>query len=260
MSISPASVAAASAAWVWIPPLASVTETDQYTIVRAPDYFPHPLSVAAFRPSGPLSAAVAAVLSRAREFGLPELQWIVALGSPAGLADELASHGGSARVTLDVVALDLRARGPDLPPPAADVTVRWATDVATARDNQAVAIAMFGGSMPPEERVAEIAAENAASIPAGRGGRVTAYADGSPVGAGGLELVDGVARLWGGAVVESARGHGVYRALLAARLAYAVRHGATMALVKARTDTSGPILRRAGFAAYGQEPIYHVPL
>ena len=33
-----------------------------------------------------------------------------------------------------------------------------------------------------------------------------------------------------------------------------------MALVKGKIDTSGPILRRAGFAAYGQEPIYDVPL
>ena len=35
-----------------------------------------------------------------------------------------------------------------------------------------------------------------------------------PVGTGGLALVDGVARLWGGAVREEARGRGVYRALL----------------------------------------------
>jgi len=260
MSISPASVAAASAAWVWIPPFASVAKTDEYTIVRLPDYLPHPLSVAAFRPAGPLSDAVAAVLDRAREFGPPELQWIVLLGSPPGLAQQLTDRGGSLRVTLNVLALDLGAGPPDLPPPAADVTVRWATDVATVRDSQAVAVATFGGSVPPEERITEIAAENTASVPAGRGGIVVAYADGSAVGAGGLDVVDGVARLWGGAVIESARGGGVYRALLAARLSYAVGHGATMALVKARTDTSGPILLRAGFAAYGQEPIFHVPL
>jgi GNAT superfamily N-acetyltransferase len=260
MSISPESVAAASAAWVWIPPFASVAKTDEYTIVRLPDYLPHPLSVAAFRPAGPLSDAVTAVLDRAREFGPAELQWIVLLGSPAGLAQELTDRGGSIRLTLGVLACDLRDGAPDLPPPAADVTVRWATDVPTASDSQAVAVATFGGSVPPEERVKEIAAENAASVTAGRGGMVVAYADGSPVGAGGLDVVDGVARLWGGAVIEPARGRGVYRALLTARLSYAADHGATMALVKARTDTSGPILLRAGFAAYGQEPIFHLPL
>jgi GNAT superfamily N-acetyltransferase len=108
--------------------------------------------------------------------------------------------------------------------------------------------------------VAQIATENAGNVPAGKGGAITAYLGGAPVGAGGLEVVDGVARLWGGGVIESARGQGVYRALLAARLEYAVAQGATMALVKARTDTSAPILLRAGFAAYGQESVYRVPL
>jgi hypothetical protein len=30
--------------------------------------------------------------------------------------------------------------------------------------------------------------------------------------------------------------------------------------VKGKVDTSGPILRRAGFAAFGREQIYDVPL
>jgi GNAT superfamily N-acetyltransferase len=89
---------------------------------------------------------------------------------------------------------------------------------------------------------------------------VVAYASGLPSGSGGVTMVDGVARLWGGVVVPSARGQGVYRAVLDARLSYAVAHGATMALVKGKIDTSGPILRRAGFVAYGREPVYDIPL
>ena len=73
-------------------------------------------------------------------------------------------------------------------------------------------------------------------------------------------MADGVARLWGGSVVPALRGLGVYRAVLDARLAYAVTNGAVMALVKGKVDTSGPILRRVGFAAFGQEPHYTVPL
>ena len=87
-----------------------------------------------------------------------------------------------------------------------------------------------------------------------------AYVDGEAAGCGGLALVDGVARLWGGVVVPAARGTGIYRAVLAARMAYAVDHGATMALVKGKVDTSGPILRRAGFDVFGQELVYRVPL
>jgi hypothetical protein len=40
---------------------------------------------------------------------------------------------------------------------------------------------------------------------------------------------------------------------------YCLTHGASMALVKGKIDTSGPILRRAGFTAFGQEPNYDVP-
>jgi GNAT superfamily N-acetyltransferase len=260
MSLSASSVAAASAAWIWIPDNSTVVETDDYTIARLPGYFPHPLRVITFQPAGRLADAVAGVLERAREFGLPEIQWQVLLGSPPGVTEEIESRGGDRRLVLDVLACDLRDGAPKLPPPAVDVTLRWGTDVATARDSQAVGVAMFGGSVPPDDRIEQIVARNAADVPAGKGGNVVAYLDGSPVGAGGLDVVDGVAQFWGGAVIGSARGQGVYRALLAARLDYAAAHDATMALVKGRIDTSGPILLRAGFAAYGQEPIYNIPL
>jgi hypothetical protein len=61
-------------------------------------------------------------------------------------------------------------------------------------------------------------------------------------------------------VIPEARGQGIYRAVLGARLSYAAGHGASMVLVKGKVDTSGPILRRAGFAAFGQEIVYWVPL
>lgn len=61
-------------------------------------------------------------------------------------------------------------------------------------------------------------------------------------------------------MAPSWRGQGVYRAVLDARLSYGVTHGATMALVKGNVTTSGPILRKAGFTSFGQEPVYAVPL
>ena len=59
--------------------------------------------------------------------------------------------------------------------------------------------------------------------------------------------VDGAARLWGGVTLPRLRSRGAYRAVLAERLALAVAHGADIALVKGRIDTSAPILARAGF-------------
>jgi GNAT superfamily N-acetyltransferase len=260
MSLSASSVAAASAAWVWVPENATVVETDDYAIMRLPDYFDYRLSVLTFRPPGPLAAAVGAVLARARSFGLPELRWQVGARDPDGLAQELTARGATVVLTLDILASDLSGGVPALPPPSVDVTLRWATDFATARDGSAVGMTAFGGSLPPDDRIKDNAARDAVAVPAGDGGLLVAYVGGAPAGSGGVTMADGVARLWGGAVIPAARGLGVYRQVLATRLAYAMTRGAAMALVKGKVDTSGPILRRAGFTAFGQETLYRVPL
>ena len=266
MSLSASSVAAASSAWVWIPDNATVVETDEYTILRLPDYFDYQLSVTGFRPAGADGVdgapgeAVDRVLDRARSFGLPEVRWQVRLEDPEGLADELTARGATVAVLVDVLASELKDSAPRLPPPAVNVSIRWATDFETSHDGSAVGVTGFGGALPPNDQIVQNAARDAAAVLAGEGGMLVAYVDGLPTGSGGVTLVDGVARLWGGVVVPSARGQGVYRAMLEARLGYAVTHGARMALVKGNVATSGPILQKAGFTVFGQEPIYSVPL
>jgi hypothetical protein len=260
MSLAMESVVAASNAWTWIPDYATTAETDEYLLVRFPDYFDHPLELLKFHPVGPVEDAIEAALVRARQFGLPALYWFVRLDSPPGVLELLTARGATVDETLDVLARDLSGGVPELPPPTADVRLRWALDVDTARDGWGVDAAVFGGSMAPEERLVGNAAHDAVAFPAGGGGTVVAYVDGAAVGSGGVTMQDGVARLWGGGVREAARGQGVYRAILGARLHYGAAHGATMALVKGRIETSGPILRKAGFTAHGQEVIYRLPL
>ncbi|MFJ5924422.1 GNAT family N-acetyltransferase [Kitasatospora sp. NPDC092948] len=243
MSLTVADVAAAGAAWVWMPDDAEVVADAEYTILRLPDYVAFDLSVVSFTPTRPLSQAVDAVVARARAFGPPTLDWQVLLGAPEGLPAELAARGGQVKLVLEILAADLRAGAPALRPPAVDVSLRWATDTATARNGLAIEAAGFRGELP-----------------AGHGGLLVAYVDGEPVGTGGVAVVDGVARLSGGVVAPAWRRRGIYRSILAARLAYGVTHGATMALVKANPTTSGPILRRSGFTGFGPEPVYAVPL
>jgi len=259
MSLSADKVVAASIAMTWVPETATSEETEEYRLVRLPDCFDPPLRLVRFSPAGPVEPAVAAVLDRARQFGLPELQWTV---QPDGLpvASLLEARGATVAETLDVLALDLSEGAPALPPPALEVEVRWATDLQTISDSTELAAEIFGGSMPPHERLVELANRDSAAVPGGRGGMVVAYAGETPLGTGGVAIAAGAARLWGGAVRPAARGQGVYRATLAARLDYSVAHGATMALVNARVETSGPILRQAGFAAYGRQLSYRVPL
>ena len=82
--------------------------------------------------------------------------------------------------------------------------------------------------------------------------------DGVPVGAAGHVVVGETLRLWGGAVVPSARHTGAYRALLDRRLRAGVEAGCTMALVKGRVETSAPVLLRAGFREYGEVRAYRL--
>jgi GNAT superfamily N-acetyltransferase len=260
MSLSLSDVAAASAAWVWSPDDAEVVKDDEYTFLRLPDYYEFDLSVVSFTPIRPLGTVVDALVERARAFGPPVLDWQVLLDAPAGLTDELAERGGRVKLVLEALAADLSQGAPAMRPPAVDVSLRWATDFATVRDGAAIETVGFGGELPPDERLEEIAAKGAKTVPAGEGGMVVAYVNGEPVGTGGVTIVDGVARLSGAVVVQAMRGQGVYRAVLGARLSYAAAQGATMALVKANPVTSGPILRKVGFTSFGPEPVYAIPL
>ena len=261
-SLDPAAVVAASNAWVWYPPDAEVVRTDDFLLIRFPDTFPQPLQVVRMTPSTDLAAALDGALAEASRFGLPHVEVWVRMDAPEGLDALLAGRGGVPEETLDVLALDLTAGVPDLGQVSApaEVEVRWQTDVATAREAAAVWVDVFGGAVPDDAEIARRAAASAESFARGEEAVAVASVEGRAAGHGGVSVVDGVARLWDGGVRADARRRGVYRAVLRARLAWAVEQGATMALVKGRVETSGPILRRAGFAVFGQERSYLLPL
>ena len=257
MALTPDDVARASAAWLWYPDEAEVLETDDFLMVDWPAWFGSPPSLLRFSPTGPVAEGFARAQAAARDWGHEEMVAWVKLDAPEGLEPLLRQHS-TPKETLDVFALDLTGGAPSSPD--ADVEISWRDDLASSRAFVEVGIAAFEeGTMPADDVLLAYAAEAEADRVAGRGGQLLAHFEGRPAGAAGLTMADGTARLWGGAVVPSARRRGVYRALLAARLEYAVAHGATMALVKGRVETSGPILRRTGFEVYGQERSYVVP-
>lgn len=258
MSPSPEEVATASAAWVWIPDVAVTVETDEYLVVRYPDWFEEPLMLTRLRPRRPAAVVVDEALEQAARLGPPEvLCWVTPDVDP-GVEALLAQRGTPAHA-VDVLARDLVTGGP-APHVPDGVELRWVSDVATLRDHEEVGAEVFGGDLPPADHLEQEAARAALGFATGESGRVVAYREGRPVGSAGLTLTDGVARLWGGAVREQHRRRGIYRALLDVRLAWSVEHGARLALVKGRVETSAPILRRSGFAAYGQERSYRVRL
>lgn len=264
MEPSPARVHAASAAWLWVPSEARVLQAEDYLAVRFPLWFEHPLQLLVVRPrERDVETVLDDALERARTelvdgTGLTELVAWVRLDAPGGLEAALVARGAVLDETLDVLARAL-VDPPDLALPA-DVDVRWANDIETFVDSVHLNADVFGGTRPERAALERLFAGEQAKLRSGGGGAVVAYVDGAPVGTGGITVAGPDGRLWGGGVLPEARGRGVYRALLAARLAYAVAQGCELAIVKGRVETSGPILRRAGFAPYGQERSYRLSL
>jgi GNAT superfamily N-acetyltransferase len=253
-----ASVAAANDAWVWTPEGSAVVEAGEYRLVRFPERFPEQLQVQWVRSARPAEAVLADVVAPALAFGLPEAYVCVKLGAPDGFDEALLGMGAHLVDTADVLALGLPATVavPDFP----GLEVRWVATPEDARDADAVGVVVFGGTGASDDELTRQAAADRVTVAAGTGGTIVAYVDGSPVAVAGVEIVDGVARLWGGAVLAAYRGRGVYRALVAARLTYAAGHGATMGLTRGRIATSSPILRGFGFVSYGQERSYRLAL
>ncbi|TDD61743.1 N-acetyltransferase [Kribbella antibiotica] len=251
-----ATVIAANDKWMGPAPEGSeVVETDEYRLVRLPDRFPDPLQVQWIRSARSADAVLNNIVQRASAYGLSELQVYEKLGSPEGLAEALLKRGAECYDTADVLALALPAELE-----ASELEARWVAELEDVRDANIIASTVFGGPRASDEDLASRLAAYRKQSEAGAGGILVGYVDGVPAGISGLDLVDSVARIWGGAVLDEFRGHGIYRALTAKRLQYAAEHGATMALTQGRISTSSPILKRVGFTSYGQQRSYRLPL
>jgi len=83
-----------------------------------------------------------------------------------------------------------------------------------------------------------------------------ASCDGEPAATASYVAFPRSAYLIGGVVLPAFRGRGLYRALVAARLAHARARGLTLATSHAREHTSAPILERMGFETICRFPMY----
>jgi hypothetical protein len=74
MSLSAEAVIIASSAMTWIPDTAITEETDEYLLVRLPDYFDPPLRLLRFSPAGPVAPAGSGSTSWSGRSGWPARQ------------------------------------------------------------------------------------------------------------------------------------------------------------------------------------------
>lgn len=94
--------------------------------------------------------------------------------------------------------------------------------------------------------------------PGRQGGYLVALLDGEPVANAGYRYSSNGATVYltGAETVERFRRRGIYQSLVAYRAAAAMNRGCQCAAIRARRDTSLPILMQRGFVNYGHLPIF----
>jgi GNAT superfamily N-acetyltransferase len=254
----------AAAAMEWVPEGAIEMRTDDYRLIRYPDVVLDPTFRAAqvtwSRTARAPEDVLDEVAAHVRGWGLPGVAWwISAATRPAATEQALCARGAEMIDAVQVLAREIGGGLPQLDIPA-DVAVELVRDDRTFRAALAVTVEGWERAEPDEVELARQLHEAVQDLAAWSSFRVVAFAAGQPVSTGGCSLAGEVAQLWGAVTLPASRGRGSYRAVLAERLRLAREHGATLALVKGRVLSSGPILLRAGFTDYGEERCFWLPV
>ena len=262
-SWTPQRVLDAAIAMEWRPHGAIEVLADDYRLIRYPDWALDPVFPAAHvtrsrtgRTQRPADEVIDEVAARVRRWGLRGVAWWVSSATrPPDTEKTLCARGGKQIDAVQILARELSVGLPDLDVPA-DVSVELVADERTFRAASMVTVRGWGRREPTGAALAREFAEVIRNLSTWSSFRVVAMIGQEPVSSGGCTLRGEVAELWGAVTLREYRRRGSYRAVLAERLRLAREHGAVLALVKGRVETSGPILLRAGFADYGQERCY----
>ena len=268
-SWTPRRVLDAASAMEWCPDGAIEVLTDDYRLIRYPDWaldsaFPA-AQVTRSHSERAAAEVIGEVAGRVRQWGRPGVAWWVSSATrPADTEAALLAAGGKQIDVVQILARELDGDDPGLPVPG-DVSVELVDGERTFRAASAVAMRGWGRKEPASAARAREYAEAVRDLAAWSSFRVLASVRGEPAAVGGCTLRGEVAQgktalLWGAVTLREYRRRGAYRAVLAERLRLARAHGATLALVKGRVETSVPILLRTGFADYGEERCYWLPL
>jgi GNAT superfamily N-acetyltransferase len=169
-----------------------------------------------------------------RERGRAALAWeIGTYALPGDLVERLLALG----LEDDGLQVGMVLTEPPSGPAPEGVEVRRVASAEEDFEAERIAAIAFGGPVPTAPRPFEPGPDNATYL---------AYVDGAPIARASSAFGPHGVTLFGGATLPEARGHGAYRALVAARWEDAVERG-TPVLVTQAGPMSRPILGRLGF-------------
>ena len=263
-SWTPRRVLDALVAVEWSPDGATEVLTDDYRLIRYPDWALDPAFPAAQVTRSWTGRAVAEILDevavRVRRWHLPGVAWWVSSETaPPDTEAVLRARGGTRIDAVRILARELDGGPADLAVPG-DVTVELVAGERAFLAASMITARGWGRKDPAGDALAREFAKTVRDLETWSSFRLLASVGGEPAACGGCTLRGEVAHLWGAVTLREYRRRGAYRAVLAERLRLARSRGATLALVKGRVETSGPILLRAGFAEYDEERCYWLPV
>jgi hypothetical protein len=238
--------------WRWRPSDTKEISYQRFNLDLYPGSWNENFVEAKFLPNQSPDVLVEEVLAAASQLRLSKLAWRVS-SSPDSLELErvLVDAGFVAEKMDELLAWELGdGRAPILPEPvvSGEVIAEQVTNFEHYQAARRVEAAAFGHQPPSEQELEqEWSSATAGSEEAAKFARFVSRIGNVPISTGGLTMSDNVVRLWGAGTHPAHRGRGGYRAITIARMDEGHHRGATIAIVNARTGTSGPILKRMGF-------------
>jgi GNAT superfamily N-acetyltransferase len=188
-------------------------------------------------------ATIARTIAEYAAHGI-RFRWTVGPESrPADLAGRLA-RAGMTRTEARVMARDTTPAEPD---PRVAIVDEPAVDLFS--DTMAKGWSMDPGPVRALHRLL-------LHDPAARSLFFLARDSGEPAGTAAYVALDRSAYLIGAVVLPSARGRGLYRALVESRLHHARARGLGLATSLAREETSAPMLEHLGFRTVARVPVF----
>ena len=269
-----------SARWVHVPAAGTLIEGGTFLLVHPPGGRGTSRVWRSWPARGGAEGAILDAIEEVRASGGGRLVWHTGDRVAPPFMDALLPRFGFEKTEdLEVLAFDLgddpRPQLPRLDAPNAPVRAALVRDEAGIREAQAVESRVFPNS-PPLERP-EIRAylrgveglvrhEPSPEVAEGDAGArtlrfVALLREETPkqervVATAGAQVVGETVRLWGAGTLPEHRRRGAYSALVVERCRLAHSLGATLALTKANTATSAPLLRNAGFRPLASERRY----
>jgi len=254
---------AAVDAWRWAPPTSRHRRTDNYDLYVTPGSYALTYAYGLHaRDEGEVPRVLRDLRSDVERLGGSgvRVQW-TPRDAPAELPQLLEREGYRAAEETEVLVWELRDAEdrPQLPafPPPPGISVREVRSEEEYSGYHRLTATIFGDPAPSAESLEGFLKAFRERIRrSGHSDRYLAWSGIVPVGLGGLELVDRVARFFGSGVLPEYRRRGVYGSLVRTRCVDALARGAEIALVTARVGTSGPVLKAHGFRTVGSVRVF----